>query len=266
MRFFSPVLLGAVISLACAGNSQSNAPSRDSGAGAGGGGGSAPSGSGGSGGGLSNGTGGVLASGGTVGSGGTGGTTATGGSHATGGSAGTDGGGNPPCLLPKALPCHGTSTSTLPGVFTALLPTRCTYTVQEAVAGIDVPYTVVVNSRVPGVLAKPIDVGGCWQPDATRFETFVDVTGGGQHYCRCDIGLCHDPIALQADLPAGCPTGTVHWEGVNWSGPSDTNNPKGAPFPPGDYVVKIRQTGWFLPDASSQTFEIDATITVTITP
>lgn len=274
MRFPSrALLLGAIVLLGCAGNSQSNGQSLDAaasgGGGDGGGGGSSPFGSGGSGGSVSSGSGGALASGGRIGKGGnsaTGGNSAAGGNSATGGSAGSDGGVEPPCLVRAALPCQGTSTSTLPGVSTELLPTRCTYTVEEAIAGIDVPYTVVVDSLVPGVLAKPVDIGGCWQPDTTGFETFVDVSGGGQHYCLCDIGLCRDPIALQHDLAAGCHTGTVHWEGVNWSGPSDTNNPKGAPFPPGDYVVKIRQTGWFLPDASVQTFEIDATITVTITP
>jgi hypothetical protein len=171
-----------------------------------------------------------------------------------------------PCLVREALPCHGTSTSTLPGVFTELLPIRCSYTVQEATAGVDVPYAVVVNSEVSGVLARPLDVGGCWQPDQTGFETFVDVTGGGQHYCRCDIGLCRDPIALQHDLAPGCRSATIHWEGVNWSGPSDTSNPKGAAFPPGDYVVELRQVGSFSSDASVHTFEIDASMTVTITP
>jgi len=210
------------------------------------------------------GTGGVQGSGGT-GSGGSG----------TGGSGGVDSGALL-CGLPSGpdgpgAPCQRSSYSTLDGVETVLLPSKCTYTVAEATAGVSVPFVVVVRDTVPHFLATPLDSGGCSQPDTTGFETFVEVTsiaddGGGQRYCQCDIGLCHDPIALPVDLTPGCRNGTVRWEGVNWTGPSDFGNPKGAPFSPGQYVLTVRQAGRIPAEGGTRDVMLEARMMITITP
>ena len=46
-------------------------------------------------------------------------------------------------------------------------------------------------------------------------------------------------------MAAGAATesGTINWSGRNWSGPSDTNNPEGAPFAPGSYGVNVTFDG-----------------------
>ena len=163
------------------------------------------------------------------------------------------------------LPCRGTSTSTLSGVTARLLPTRCSYTQREALAGIDVDYDVSVEAPIGGVVPTPLDAGGCGQPSASGLIPFSDASGGGQRYCVCDVGLCPPPSKTPVELTPGCYPGRVHWEGVNWDGPSDTNNGKGAAFPPGDYVVSLRHAGYIAADAGLQPFEVDASFVVTIT-
>jgi hypothetical protein len=184
-------------------------------------------------------------------------------------SAATDSGTFRPCGAPgdgAALPCQGTSTSTLHGVSARLLPTRCSFTVSEALAGVDVPYDVVVDSQNTAIVPAPLDAGGCDTPNASGLIPFVDVAGGGQSYCVCDTGLCAPPSRAPITLAAGCYAGTAHWQGVNWAGPSDTGNPKGAAFPPGSYVVRLRHAGQLPRDAGTRGFEVDATVVVRITP
>jgi len=57
--------------------------------------------------------------------------------------------------------------------------------------------------------------------------------------------------------------------GVNWTGPSDTGNPKGAPFPPGDYTLTVSTTPGTLEvrdagatDAGNTAAAIDATFPI----
>jgi len=62
---------------------------------------------------------------------------------------------------------------------------------------------------------------------------------------------------------------TFTWDGVNWTGPSDTGNPKGAPFPPGDYTLTVSTTPGTLEvrdagatDAGNTAAAIDATFPI----
>lgn len=173
--------------------------------------------------------------------------------------------GRPACAGARVLACHGTSTSNLQGVYTELDPARCTFTVQEATAGLDVPFTVVAERSIADV--EPMVIGpSCSTPDASGFQTLVSVTGNDQRYCpACDDHSCPDPFMSRLSLEVGCHQGSVHWEALNWSGPGAVGalNPKGAPFPPGDYVLSIHQMGGVGPERA---FEMTASMTVTLTP
>ena len=74
------------------------------------------------------------------------------------------------------------------------------------------------------------------------------------------------PADTPISLVAGMYPGSFMWTGENWSGPSDTNNPKGPPFPPGDYELRIVARGQWLPFGEPQPIEVLGTFPITLTP
>jgi hypothetical protein len=59
------------------------------------------------------------------------------------------------------------------------------------------------------------------------------------------------------------------WMGKTWRGPSDTNNPMGAAFPPGTYTFNVTARGTWTAVADATTsapFTVSADRTITITP
>jgi len=160
---------------------------------------------------------------------------------------GMDGGGADAGALDAARPdgavdCTGTVTSDLPGVHIDFAPQRCTFTLAEAAAGIDVTYAVVVDAALMSVTVRPQDAGGCGAPGPSGLITLERLGGGGQSYCVCDTGLCPGGDRV-VGLPAGSYAATFHWTGHNWGGPSDTGMPLGAPFPAGDYTLGVSAVG-----------------------
>lgn len=161
--------------------------------------------------------------------------------------------------------CEGTSTSDLPGVAIAFPPQDCTFTLAEAAAGLTFKYTIDVAQPIADVTPFQSDAGGCGQPDASGLIPFATVAGGDQSYCLCDVGLCPGTTTTVDLVPGEFPD-TFAWDGVNWSGPSDTDNPKGAPFPPGDYEVKIVAPGTVGPEGEATEFTVLATLPITLVP
>jgi hypothetical protein len=67
-------------------------------------------------------------------------------------------------------------------------------------------------------------------------------------------------------LVPGSYPGTFKWDGRNWYGPSDTNNPEGAPFPPGHYMLTVSAKGELaLPDPAAP-FLVMGTFGIDLTP
>ena len=74
-------------------------------------------------------------------------------------------------------------------------------------------------------------------------------------------------------MPKGTYPRTFTWDGVNWRGPSDTGNPKGPPFPPGDYTLTIAATPGTLletddagADAGKERATLEATYPIRLLP
>jgi hypothetical protein len=179
-----------------------------------------------------------------------------GGASTTAGGAGgaTSGGG--------AAPCPISHTSNLTGVSIEASPAKCEFTLAEAAAGITIDYAVKVAADVDGVSPQPQDAGKCEGPGDSGLIVFEKLGGGGQSYCLCDVGLCGGVKIPPATLKTGEYPAKFTWDGKNWGGPSDTNNPEGAPFPAGDYVLDLSALG----NVAGQAFEVRTTVTIRLVP
>lgn len=139
---------------------------------------------------------------------------------------------------------------------------RCAFTAAELEGGVPLTYRVEVDSDTP-VWSRPLDAGGCDQPDASGLRVLERVTGGDQNWCICDSGLCMAPEPQFSVLDPGVFPAEIVWDGRNWSGPSDTGNPPGPPFPPGEYRFAVRAAGQY-EDPSGVLLEWDITATAPV--
>ena len=160
-----------------------------------------------------------------------------------------------------ATDCAPTSRSTLPGVAIAV-GGPCRFTLAQARAGLRFPYEVRIEQDVDGVAPTPQGSGGCGEPGDSGLIVFGRIDGGGQSYCLCDTGLCPDRERVPGKLPRGRYAGTFEWDGMSWNGPSDTGQPKGAPFPPGTYTLTLSAVGGY----GTGNFEVVGTYQITLVP
>lgn len=160
------------------------------------------------------------------------------------------------------------SYSMLAGVKIEFTTERCSWFVYEALDGIEIPYRLVVEADVPFVKPKPQDVGGCGKPGESGLILFEELAGGQSRYCLCDVGLCPQPSDEPITVKKGVYPGVFIWDGLNWEGPSDTNKPKGKPFPPGRYTLTVSAKGQakLFGGTTYQDFEVSATWPVELKP
>lgn len=156
--------------------------------------------------------------------------------------------------------CDGAGASNLAGVCIVFPPQEDSFTLAEAAGGLLFNYVVVVTADVLGV--TPESQVTCGMPGSSGLYVGERVEGDGQSYCVCDSGLCPAPNDPPIVLKAGEYPASLAWDGKNWNGPSDTNNPKGPPFPPGAYTVKLSAIG----QHEGQGFEVTAELPITLTP
>ncbi|MDP9003048.1 MAG: hypothetical protein M3O46_23400 [Myxococcota bacterium] len=141
--------------------------------------------------------------------------------------------------------------SSLPGVTFESPQQSSTFTVAEAARGIAFTYDVVVDSDVPNV--TPDAQGTCSPPDPSGLIVHEVISGNAQNYCVCDQGRCMQ-TQPEGTVPAGTYQHSIVWDGKNWNGPSDTGNPKGPPFPAGNYTITLDARG----TVRGQSFEVQS--------
>jgi hypothetical protein len=154
------------------------------------------------------------------------------------------------------LSCAPEESSTFPHVRLTISASTCTFTLAEAMAGISVPYDLIVDQDVPGFAPAATYP---YASDAANLVLNEVLAGQAQRYCVCDKGLpdpgCptdgggidHQPpdasppgtVCSPVTVPAGDYHRAFTWDGRNWGGPSDTFRPEGALFPAGDYQLTI---------------------------
>jgi len=162
-------------------------------------------------------------------------------------------------LLPEPKP---TGTSTLPGVSFDLSGNPPVLTLAQAAAGVTFVYRTRIENDLPDVSSIPLDAGRCDQPDASGLAVLEMITGDHQ-YCPCDTGRCGLQDAV-VDLKMGVYENTFEWDGREWMGPSDTNRPKGDPFPPGTYQIRINASGTYREAGGEEVQQWDVTGTVEV--
>lgn len=168
-----------------------------------------------------------------------------------------DGGSGGPCG------CNISNSSTLPGVSIRYTGTTCTFTLAQAAAGIEIPYQVEIVSATPNVAPASQDVGNCEMPDQSGLILFARLAGMSQQYCQCDVGLCSGPrLKPPITLTAGTYPESFSWDGKNWNGPSDTNQPEAAPFPVGSYTLDVSAVG----SVGNASFTVNATLGIQLVP
>jgi len=161
--------------------------------------------------------------------------------------------------------CQLEEVSDLPGVHIHVKAENCVFTLAQARAGISIPYEIVVDHDLE-VVPKAPPGSYCYQPGPSGLLVGAILKGSGNQYCLCDQGLpyatfCSQPSAVRA----GVYSATFDWDGVNWFGPSDTVNPKGAPFPPGTYRLDITAKGLRAEaDAGNAPFTVSASFAVVL--
>ena len=87
------------------------------------------------------------------------------------------------------------------------------------------------------------DWGACTDAGPSGLNVLEYLSGGGQEYCLCDVGLCDLPPPDPAMVLAGQTDAIFSWDGINWTGPSDFGNPEGPPFPAGVYILELSAIG-----------------------
>jgi hypothetical protein len=165
--------------------------------------------------------------------------------------------------LPRPLP---EAMSSLPGVSLDLSGNPPVITLEQAAHGVTFVYRTRIEMDLPGVTSPPLDAGRCDQPDASGLAVLEMITGDGRTYCLCDTGLCA-PRDYRVDLAAGEYEGSFEWDGREWFGPSDTSNPKGPPFPPGTYQIRLTASGTYRNGGGAEVpWDASATVGVHLVP
>ena len=161
--------------------------------------------------------------------------------------------------------CNGAASSTLPGVRLQFPDDKCSYTQAVLAAGIVMKYELVIDADVTGVHPTPADAGRCGMPDAASgLIVGFKLEGQGQQFCRCDVGPCPGGT-FTTTARKGTYAGGIAWDGRNWGGPSDTNNPKGPPFPPGTYTLTVSAGGTReVAGGAPQSFAVSAARFITV--
>jgi hypothetical protein len=139
------------------------------------------------------------------------------------------------------------------------------FTIEEVAKGVRFVYRIMVRNDLDGVIPRPQQRGSRPAPGPSGLYPFEEVSGKGQSYSIADTGL-GPPNSSPRRIEEGTYLHSFSWDGKNWSGLSDTNNPKGPPFPPGTYTLRVRLRGEVqMPDGPKQ-YDFSCSASVRLVP
>ena len=164
---------------------------------------------------------------------------------------------------PPDVVCEGTGMSSLPGVTIVFPPQKCSFTLDEADAGIAFAYEVHVDAPVTDVQVYRQDAGDCGEPGPSGLVIEPTISGNGQNYCHCNQGLCPGLDLPPVTLEPGVYPSVLEWSGFNWVGPHEDPGPH---FPAGKYLVQERALGHVTVEGIDTEFDIVGTLPITLVP
>lgn len=154
--------------------------------------------------------------------------------------------------------CHTQAeTSNLPGVRLSFPDDPCAISQSSALAGIAIPYDVVIDNDVMGINSVPHYCGNAAGPSG--LIVFEELAGGAEKYCVCEGGSCPPSPPSFVALSRGTYRSSFVWNGRNFQGPSTADASLGTPFPRGTYTLTITSVGSWNADGGFQQFSISAT-------
>jgi hypothetical protein len=139
------------------------------------------------------------------------------------------------------------------------LPKEYTFTTTEAAKGIKIPFEIVVLEDWNDVV--PLPPGPSYNTPSGPSGLFpcLRIDGKNQLYAPLDFGLGAPPKEKATTIKKGIYKDTFAWDGRNWTGPSDFGNPKGKPFPPGEYKITISVAGKLKTKNATRPYTISGT-------
>ena len=137
-------------------------------------------------------------------------------------------------------------------------------TLAEVAGGVAFEYRILVREGIDNIVPQPQDTGGSEGPGPSGMYPFEEISGNGQSYSLLDLGLGCGAFPPQR-LESGSHMISFDWDGRNWGGPSDTDMPKGAPFPPGEYTLTVSVAGLLILEGGAQPYKVSGSATVRLT-
>ncbi len=139
------------------------------------------------------------------------------------------------------------------------------FTLAEVAKGVKFDYTIKVTKDINGVIPLPLDDGLVARPGPSGLCPFEQIAGGGQSYSLRDVGLAQPREIRPGAIKEGKYPKSFEWDGRNWTGPSDFDNPKGDPFPPGDYTLTVVVAGELATAEGKKPFRLTSNVPLKLT-
>lgn len=161
-------------------------------------------------------------------------------------------------------PRHANGGQSRPAVSVRIRSDEYRFTLAEVAAGVRFDYDLVVADDLEGVVPLPQDAGSALGGGPSGLIPFETIMGGGHSYGLFDVGL-GKPDLRPRRIERGTYPHSFAWDGRNWGGPSDTGMPKGEPFPPGTYTLRVRVKGEIETPNGRKPYDVSDTAIVVLT-
>lgn len=140
------------------------------------------------------------------------------------------------------------------------------FSLAKVANGVTIDYTIRVKQDIYNVIPRPQDDGFVSGPGPGGLFPFENISGNGQSYSLRDLGLGPEIEKPARTIKSGIYAASFKWDGRNWTGPSDFDNPKGDPFPPGSYTLTVRIVGEVKTTQGKNPYDIANSVEVILVP
>jgi len=171
-----------------------------------------------------------------------------------------------PAAVTRAEPSHDDNDGDAESAISVRIPSdEYRFTLAEAAEGVRFDYNLVVAEMLESVIPFPQDIGGAMGNGPSGLMPFETIKGDGQSYGLYDVGLGQPDLRPRKIEQGTYPHSFVR-DGRNWGGPSDTSMPKGEPFPPGTYTLRVRVKGEIETPKGRKPYDVSDTTEIVLTP